>query len=151
MHELSIARGLVEVACEALSRCEPSPVAVQSVLVRVGVLSGVVADALEFCYELSVQGTPLEGSRLIVQEQPVVVFCPSCLENRLIEDLSWFRCPTCGTSTSKLVHGRELELVSLELVDHDEPKHEQSSESPPPDSSRCGRAFSRRMTCWPRN
>jgi hydrogenase nickel incorporation protein HypA/HybF len=129
MHELSIAQGLVEVACEALARCEPSPAAVQSVLVRIGVLSGVVADALEFCYELSVQGTPLESSRLVVEEQPAVVFCPNCLENRVLKDVCVFRCPACGTPTSRLIHGRELELVSLELVDHDEPTHEPSSDS----------------------
>ena len=59
-------------------------------------LSGVVADALEFCYELSVEGTPLQGSRLVVEEQPVVVFCPNCHENRVLEDICFFRCPTCG-------------------------------------------------------
>ena len=128
MHELSIAQGLVEVACEALSRCEPSPAGVRSVLVKIGALSGVVKDALEFCYELSVEGTPLAGSRLVVEEQPAVVFCPSCLENRVLEDVSRFRCPTCGTPTSELIHGRELELISLELVDHDEPTQELSND-----------------------
>jgi hydrogenase nickel incorporation protein HypA/HybF len=128
MHELSIARGLVEVASEALSRCEPAPRGVRSVLVRIGALSGVVADALEFCYELSVQGTPLEGSRLVVQEQPVVVFCPSCRENKMLEDICRFRCPTCGTPTSELIQGRELELISLELVDDDEPTDELASD-----------------------
>ena len=89
-------------------------------LVRIGALSGVVAEALEFCYELSVQGTPLEGSRLVVEEQPVVVFCPDCLENRVLED-SPLSLPDLRHPTSELVHGRELELVSMELVDHDEP------------------------------
>jgi hydrogenase nickel incorporation protein HypA/HybF len=119
MHELSIAHGLVEVACEALARCQPRPVRVQSVLVRVGALSGVVPEALEFCYGLSVEGTPLEGSRLSVEEQPVVVFCPRCLENRVLQNDSRFRCPVCNTPTPELVHGRELELISMELIDHD--------------------------------
>lgn len=120
MHELSIAQGLIEVACEALSGCEPPPVRVRSVLIRVGALSGVVPEALQFCYELSVQGTPLEGSRLSVEEQPVVVFCPRCLENRILQDASRFRCPVCDTLTPQLIHGRELELISMEVIDHDE-------------------------------
>lgn len=124
MHELSIARGLVEVACEALARCEPHPVRVQSVQVRVGALSGVVPEALEFCYGLSVEGTPLAGSRLMVEEQPVVVFCPRCQENRILEDDSRFRCPACNTQTTELVHGRELELICMEVIDHDEPTSE---------------------------
>ena len=121
MHELSIARGLVDVACEALVACESPPGRVRSVLVRIGALSGVVAEALEFCYGLSVEGTPLAGSRLKVEEQPVVVFCPRCLENRILEDYSRFRCPICNTPTPELIQGRELELISLELIEQDEP------------------------------
>src|SRR6478736_2154828 len=136
MHELSIAHGLVEAACEALSRCEPAPAGVRSVLIRIGALSGVVPSALEFCYELTVDGTPLAGSRLVVDEQPVVVFCPCCLENRTLEDPSQFRCPICQSSTPELVHGRELELVSMELIDDDEPTPELLGDcggTPPPD------------------
>ena len=135
MHELSIAQGLVDAACEALSRCEPPPARVRSVLVRIGALSGVVPEALEFCYGLSVKGTALAGSRLVVQEQPVVVFCSRCLENRTLGDDLLFRCPVCNTPTPELVHGRELELISMELIDNDEPlsepEHEHDSDRGP--------------------
>lgn len=135
MHELSIAHGLVEAACEALSRCEPAPLGVRSVNIRVGVLSGVVPSALEFCYGLSVEGTPLAGSRLVMEELPVVAFCPRCRENRTLEDPSRFRCPICDGATPDLVQGRELELISMELIDIDEPTTELANDSgnkPPP-------------------
>lgn len=135
MHELSIAHGLVEVACEALSRCEPPPAGVRSVLVRIGALSGVVPTALEFCYGLTVEGTLLAGSCLVVEEQPVIVFCPRCLENRTLADPSRFRCPICNQSTPKMIHGRELELISMELIDNDERTPELSDNGgsgPPP-------------------
>jgi hydrogenase nickel incorporation protein HypA/HybF len=121
MHELSVAQGLVEVACEALAGCEPAPARVGSLRVRIGALAGVVPDALEFCYGLSVEGTPLFGSRLVIERQPVVVFCPRCLENRTLEDDFRFRCPVCDTPTPELMHGRELELISMELIDYDDP------------------------------
>jgi hydrogenase nickel incorporation protein HypA/HybF len=121
MHELSIAQGLVEVACEALAGCEPAPARVGSLRVRIGALAGVVPDALEFCYGLSVEGTPLFGSQLVIETQPVVVFCPRCLMNRTLEGDFRFRCPVCDTPTPELVYGRELELISMELIDHDEP------------------------------
>jgi hydrogenase nickel incorporation protein HypA/HybF len=127
MHELSIAQGLVEVACEALAKCEPAPARVGSLRVRIGGLAGVVPDALEFCYGLSVEGTPLAGSRLVIEPQPVVVFCPRCLENRTLEGDFRFRCPVCDTPTPELVHGRELELISMELIDHDEPTRDYES------------------------
>ena len=129
MHELSIAQGLVEVACEALARCEPAPARVGRLRVRIGALAGVVPDALEFCYGLSVEGTPLAGSRLEIESQPVVVFCPRCLENRILDGGDFrFRCPVCDTSTPDLVKGRELELISMELIDHDEPTRECESD-----------------------
>ncbi len=124
MHELSIAQGLVEVACEALAGCEPAPARVGSLRVRIGALAGVVPEALDFCYGLCVEGTPLAGSRLVIESQPVVVFCPRCLENRTLEGDFRFRCPVCDTPTPELVHGRELELISMELIDHDEPTRE---------------------------
>jgi hydrogenase nickel incorporation protein HypA/HybF len=127
MHELSIAQGLVDAACEALEACDAPRGRVQSVLVRIGALSGVVAQALEFCYALCVEGTALAGSRLIVEEQPVVVFCPRCLQNQTLADASRFRCPSCDTPTPELIRGKELELISLELIDTDEPAAEPST------------------------
>ena len=102
----------------------PLPPGVGSLVCRIGALAGVVPDALEFCYGLSVEGTPLAGSRLVIEHQPVVVFCPRCLENRTLEGDLPFRCPVCDTPTPELVHGRELELISMELIDHDEPTRE---------------------------
>ncbi len=121
MHELSIAQGMVDAACDAIERCESPRSRVRSVLVRIGALSGVVADALEFCYGLTVEGTPLAGSRLVVEEQPVVVNCPHCREERTLPDPWRLRCPICRTPTPELIRGRELELISLELIDPDEP------------------------------
>ncbi len=137
MHELSIAQGMVVAACEALERCESPGSRVRSILVRIGALSGVVAEALEFCYGLTVEGTPLAGSRLVVEEQPVVVYCARCREERTLGDPWRFRCPICDTPTPDLIHGRELELISLELIDPDEPADEPGNDRPdssiPPD------------------
>ena len=52
-------------------------VSVNAVHLRLGALSGVVKDALMFSYEVACQDTPLEGSRLIIEEVPVTVFLPT--------------------------------------------------------------------------
>ncbi len=72
MHELSIAMGIVDAA---LDEARQRGVQVSAVHLRLGALSGVVKDALLFCYEVACQDTPLAGSRLIVEDVPVVVFC----------------------------------------------------------------------------
>ena len=72
MHELSIAMSIVDAAVEESQR---RGVQVSAVHLRLGALSGVVKDALLFSYEVACQDTPLEGSQLIVEEVPVIVFC----------------------------------------------------------------------------
>jgi hydrogenase nickel incorporation protein HypA/HybF len=59
--------------------------------------------------------SPLKGSRLVVEEVPVVAFCPSCKALRPVSSLQLFCCAECGTATSEIVQGKELEVVALEI------------------------------------
>jgi hydrogenase nickel incorporation protein HypA/HybF len=65
MHELSIALSIVEMASEQAAQ---RSVEISAIHIRVGELSGVVKEALLFCYPLACEGTPLEGSKLVVQD-----------------------------------------------------------------------------------
>jgi len=66
LHELSIVQGIVETVSESAEAANAKKITM--VYLRVGALSGVVKDALLFSYDLAVQDTMLEGSRLIVEE-----------------------------------------------------------------------------------
>jgi len=112
MHELSIAMGIVEAAEEEARRHNGR---VSAVHLKLGALSGVVKDALLFSYEAACLDTPLAGSRLIVEEVPIVVFCPQCDSPRELRSPQWLCCPECGTPASEIMQGKELEVVSLEL------------------------------------
>jgi hydrogenase nickel incorporation protein HypA/HybF len=114
MHELSIAVSLVEAAQEEAAKHAAS--AVTAVHLRLGPLSGVVKEALLFSYGLAVQGTPLAGSQLIIEDMPVVAFCPACRERRRIRSLQSFLCATCDTPVSEVLQGRELEVAGLEIT-----------------------------------
>jgi hydrogenase nickel incorporation protein HypA/HybF len=72
-------------------------------------------DPLRACYEMARAATPLEGSRLVIEEVPVVVFCPSCQADRELSGVQLFCCAECGTPTPQVERGRELELVALEI------------------------------------
>ncbi|MEA3337865.1 MAG: hydrogenase maturation nickel metallochaperone HypA [Chloroflexota bacterium] len=115
MHELSIACNLVETA-ETAAR-DAGVEQVSAVHVRVGALSGVVKESLLFAYDLVVKDTLLEGSQLVVEEVPVIVYCPSCDANVALTSLHKFACPHCKTPTPRIVSGRELQLVALEIED----------------------------------
>jgi hydrogenase nickel incorporation protein HypA/HybF len=115
MHELSIALSIVELASAEAS--ERGWARVSAVHLKLGVLSGVGKDSLLFSYGLACEGTPLEGSSLIVQEIPLVVYCETCNSQRSLESVQDFCCPVCGSPTPEILHGKELEVVALEISD----------------------------------
>jgi hydrogenase nickel incorporation protein HypA/HybF len=113
MHELSIAMSIVEMAEEeAVRRGGPQ---VSAVHLKLGALAGVVKDALLSCYEMACEGTELQGSRLVVEDVPIEVYCPKCLAPRTLESVQWFVCPECNSPVSEVIHGRELQVFALEL------------------------------------
>ena len=113
MHELSIAMSMIEMAAEEAARHGGAQV--NAILLRLGPLSGVVKEALLFSYDVACEGTPLEGSRLVVEEAPVVVYCPTCEEERALASVQRFCCSVCETPTPQVLRGRELEVVALEI------------------------------------
>jgi hydrogenase nickel incorporation protein HypA/HybF len=113
MHELSIAMGIVDAALEESER--RGGLQVSAVHLRLGALSGVVKDALLFSYEMACQHTALQGTRLIVEDVPVVVFCPRCQEKRALPSIQSFTCPECGAPTRDILQGKELEVFALEV------------------------------------
>jgi hydrogenase nickel incorporation protein HypA/HybF len=115
MHELSIAVSLIDVAAGEAARLGGARV--QALHVRLGPLSGVVREALEFSFDVAAAGTPIEGARLRIEEVPVRVFCADCSEERALPGVQPLRCPVCGGTTPEIVGGRECLLVALEVDD----------------------------------
>jgi hydrogenase nickel incorporation protein HypA/HybF len=113
MHELSIAISIVELAEEESQR--RGGLRVTAVHLRLGLLAGVVKDALLSSYEMACEDTSLRGSHLVVEEVPGVVYCPACDARRPVHSSEWFCCSACGSIASEIVQGKELELVSLEV------------------------------------
>lgn len=115
VHELSIAVELVGLACDELTRL--GNVHVAALHLRIGPLCGVVKEALLFSFEVAAVDTPLEGARLEIEEMPLTVWCPVCAAEVVLEDAPRRRCPACETPTPRVIRGRELELVALEVTD----------------------------------
>ena len=112
MHELSIAMSIVEMAQE---EAQQRGVRVHAVHLKLGAMSGVVKEALLASYEMACDDTPLRGSRLVIEEVPVIVFCPNCNMQRSLSSIQLFCCGECGTPTPEVDQGKELEVVALEI------------------------------------
>ncbi|HET6977173.1 MAG TPA: hydrogenase maturation nickel metallochaperone HypA [Pyrinomonadaceae bacterium] len=113
MHELSIAMSMIEMAHEEIDRRGGGRVT--ALHLKLGPLSGVVKEALEFSYEIACQGTALDGSQLIVEDVPVMIHCSNCRQEQIVESIQSLRCPDCGLPSNDVRQGRDLEVVALEL------------------------------------
>jgi hydrogenase nickel incorporation protein HypA/HybF len=114
MHELSIAISMIDQILEESDN--RGGLEVEAVHLRLGVFSGVDKDALMFAYELACEGSPLAGSRLVIETIPLVIYCEACGKNRTPPSVYQLSCPECGTPGQKIVTGREIEVASLEVA-----------------------------------
>ncbi len=115
MHELSIALSIIEgVEEEIVRRHEARVVAVH---LKLGPLSGVVKDALLFSYQVACEGTPLQDSRLEIEEIPIVLYCSVCRQERPAVSIQRLCCAVCDNPSADIRRGSELEVFALELAD----------------------------------
>lgn len=113
MHELSLALNIIDIASEEAER--RGGVGVNAVYLRLGPLAGVVKEALVSAFELARGDTPLCNSELLIEDVPLVVFCPTCQAERNLGSIQDFCCPDCGLPCGDVISGRELEIVALEI------------------------------------
>lgn len=112
MHEVGIAASILEsVEAEARRRPDAQFVAVG---VRIGELSNVDKDALEFAFEALTRNTALANLKLEVEWCPRRQKCLDCAEEFIVRDLD-LNCPKCGTNKTSCVAGTELDVAYLEL------------------------------------
>jgi hydrogenase nickel incorporation protein HypA/HybF len=112
MHELTLANSLVELASDYAQR--NGALRVSSITIRLGVLCGI-SRSLYFCFEPASRGTRCEGASLTIIESPLSVFCAHCNDAKTPRAVFNLRCPDCGRQTPKVLTGREMNLVSIEI------------------------------------
>ena len=114
MHELALARSLTDMVHGFAA--EQGVDRVKKINVRLGALSAMTR-ALHFCFGSASKGTACEGAVLNIEEIPLTVHCDTCNSIKTPSGRYNFRCPDCGMPTPKVVSGREMQLVSIELYE----------------------------------
>ncbi|MBA2418317.1 MAG: hydrogenase maturation nickel metallochaperone HypA [Nocardioidaceae bacterium] len=109
MHELAIAESIIDAVLE-----RTGDRSVTVVRLQVGRLSGVVPDALTFCFELATAGTAIEGAELEIAEPTGRAHCRDCDVDFVVDDLILL-CD-CGSADVEVVAGRELSVTSVEVA-----------------------------------
>jgi hydrogenase nickel incorporation protein HypA/HybF len=109
VHELSIAQSIVEMVGERAGEAR-----VQRLALVIGRLSGVMPDALRFCFDICAEGTGLEGAVLEIIEPPGRGRCLDC--GREQEMTSFFEACPCGAGGLECIAGDELRIKEMEMA-----------------------------------
>jgi hydrogenase nickel incorporation protein HypA/HybF len=87
---------------------------VSAVRLEIGTLSGVVVDSIRFCFDMVVEGTPLAGARLDVDEPTGRASCRDCARPFDVND-PIVLCPGCGSANVSVLAGRDVLIKSVEV------------------------------------
>ncbi len=109
MHELAVTQSIVD---QITGKTEGNQV--RRIALQIGKLSGVVPDSVRFCFELVVEGTPLEGAVLCIDEPGGRAVCATCGMAFCLEQLILL-CP-CGSADVRIVDGEQLLIKSVEVA-----------------------------------
>jgi hydrogenase nickel incorporation protein HypA/HybF len=112
MHEMSIAQSLLDIIKEEMQKHDAK--ILRAVHLDVGLMTAVVPEALNFCFEVITSGTEFEGAHLNMNIVPLKGYCPVCEREFAIENYT-FLCPSCGGSKVETTGGQELSIVEIEV------------------------------------
>lgn len=114
MKPSSVARSLADFVCDQITGMDLNHERVSLVRIRLGEICGVEPADLNDAFSAVVIGTPLQNCRLEIELVEPVIFCPHCHKESVVGNIHDLRCPACGAHTPRVVHGRELEIASIE-------------------------------------
>ena len=108
MHELGITRNIVAIVEEAAKGRK-----VRRVHLEVGKLSGILAPAIAFCFDVVCKESALEGAALSIHEVEGRARCRAC--ERELETPTLFTACGCGSRDLVRLAGEELKITTMEL------------------------------------
>ncbi|MBE9376021.1 hydrogenase maturation nickel metallochaperone HypA [Saccharopolyspora sp. HNM0983] len=109
MHELAITRNIVDGVCERMGETR-----IASLQLEIGRLSGVLPDAVRFCFDLVAEDTTMHGARLDIEEPEGVARCSSCASR--FETAGPVVLCSCGSADVELLGGTQLRIKSVEVI-----------------------------------
>jgi len=112
MHELSITESVLNLALEKAR--EANVAKITRINLVTGELSGVVAECIQFYFDIISKDTVADGAELSIRVTPTMLHCDKCDKDFSPTDGRW-TCPTCNEIALDIVSGRECYMESLEV------------------------------------
>ncbi len=112
MHEFSVALNIVDIASGTAK--DAGAERINEVEIDVGVLSGVIVEALEFALESAVIDTLLENAKITINEIKSKARCNEC-GTEFSPESHIEQCPQCGSFGFDIIRGKELRVKSINV------------------------------------
>ena len=112
MHEMAIARGIIDIAVAAAQR--EGAQRIIRINVVAGELRGVVALQLTFCFGILAEETIASGAYLNLEITPIKGRCRECGQTFIVEDYQYL-CPGCQSRDIQMVGGTDLRIRDIEV------------------------------------
>lgn len=111
MHEVSIIQSVVEIVTN--KAIENKFTKVNKVSLKIGELSGVMPESLNFAFKSCIIDTMLEDSTLEIEKVKAVAKCINCMKEFPIDHFNKL-CPICNKFSSNIISGYELYINTIE-------------------------------------
>lgn len=128
MHEYSIVEGVLDSVIPAAEKAGADRLV--CVRLRVGDMTEVVQESLDFMWGICCEqrGPMAEGCRLEVEYVYPRSACLKC-GHEFEHDRFHLKCPECGSASTMLLSGRELEIASMDVDIPDDAPAEQAEKA----------------------
>jgi hydrogenase nickel incorporation protein HypA/HybF len=112
MHELALTEKMLKLV---LSEAEShQAVKIIKIKIKIGELSGIIEDCVEYYFQLAARDTLAAGAELEFIRCKAVLFCPKC-RREFEKKPPDFNCPDCGNLCRLTDSGRECFVESIEV------------------------------------
>ena len=87
---------------------------VRAVVLEIGKLAAVEAEAIRFCFDAVTRGSIAEGALLKIIETPGAGRCTACGKMVALQE-QYGLCPECGSPWIEIVAGNQMSVKNLEV------------------------------------
>jgi len=113
MHELPITQSLLDITLRHANSAGAKRVT--QIRVKIGQLSSVVDDSVQFYWGIIARDTIAEDAVLVFDRIPAKFHCSQCGATATLQKATNYLCPECGSPDLLLDGGEELYIDSIEV------------------------------------
>ncbi len=96
---------------------EHGGVKVTKITLKVGLMSGVIADYVQSFFDVIAKDTAAAGAKLIIEPDPAAFVCRKCGKTTVYHKLSpEYVCEHCSSPALRLVSGYGFQIISVGIV-----------------------------------